>query len=504
MSKARCRLPDWQSRKMTAQEAAELIEDGMTVGMSGFTQAGEAKDVPMALARRAADHPVSITLMTGASLGNDIDKKLTDADVIARRLPFQVDDTLREAINEGRVMFIDEHLSEIVERLRHGDLGAIDVAIIEASAITEEGGIVPTTSVGNSVTFAQLADKVIIELNETAPEGLEGLHDIYSPGTRPKRQPIPIVDAAGRIGDHAIPIDADRIAGIVLTQGEETPADIKDPDEETQAIVKQVTRFLEDEVEAGRLTSSLLPLQAGLGSMANAALRGIAEGPFHDLQMYSEVLQDSAFELLDSGQMTFASATSITLSAERTSKVMGNLADYHDRVVLRPQELTNHPEVIRRLGVIAINTAVEADIYGNVNSSHLGGTRMVNAIGGSGDFARNAHLAIFVTKSLAKKGDISAFVPFVSHVDHTEHDVDVLVSEHGVADLRGLAPRERAPEIINNCADPAYRDALNQYFDEACQRGGHTPHCLEKALAWHQALETDGSMRGVTGNTDES
>src|SRR5699024_854924 len=193
----------------------------------------------------------------------------------------------------------------------------------------------------------------------------------------------------------------------------------------------------------------------------------------HHLQMYSEVLQDSAFELLDSGQMTFASATSITLSQERGEQVMNDLESYHDRVVLRPQEITNHPEVIRRLGAIAINTAVEVDIYGNVNSSHLSGTQMVNAIGGSGDFARNYHLGIFVTKSLAKDGDSSAVVPFVSHVDHTEHDVDVLISEHGVADLRGLAPRERARVIIDNCADPSYRDGLNDYFAEACKRGGH-------------------------------
>lgn len=501
MTDERCRLPNWQKLQMTAHEAAELIDDGMIVGMSGFTLAGEAKEVPLALAERAADTPLSITLMTGASLGNDIDGELTDAGVIARRLPFQVDATLREAINNGRVMFIDEHLSEIVERQRHGDLGHMDVAIIEACAITEDGGIIPTTSVGNSPTFAQLADKVIVELNRAAPNGLEGLHDIYVPGTRPKRQPIPIVDVAGRIGDKAIPLDPAKISAIVLTEGQETPAEIKTPDELTKHIVGHLTRFLTAEVEAGRLTPTLLPLQAGLGSMANAVLRGIADGPFRELQMYSEVLQDSAFDLLDSGQMTFASATSITLSEKRAQTVMENLASYQDRVVLRPQELTNHPEVIRRLGVIAINTAIEADIYGNVNSSHLSGTRMVNAIGGSGDFARNAHLSIFVTKSLTKDGDISAFVPFVSHVDHTEHDVDVLVSEHGLADMRGLAPRERARAIIDNCADPTYRDALNDYFSAACERGGHTPHCLEKAFAWHESLATSGSMRALPSNS---
>lgn len=499
MTEQCCRLPNWQERQRTPQEAAELIRDGMIVGMSGFTLAGEAKEVPLALAQSATDHPLSITLMTGASLGNDIDAKLTDAGVLARRLPFQVDATLRGAINDGRVMFIDEHLSEIVERQRHGDLDHMDVAVIEACAITEDGGIVPTTSVGNSPTFAQIADKVIVELNQNAAGGLEGLHDIYVPNARPKRQPIPVVHAASRIGDHFIAVDPDKIAAIVLTEGEETPAQIDAPDDPGQHIVENLTDFLKAEVDAGRLTSTLLPLQAGLGSMANAVLSGIAEGPFHHLQMYSEVLQDSAFELLDSGQMTFASATSMTLLKGRGRQVMDDLASYHDRVVLRPQEITNHPEVIRRLGVIAINTALEADIYGNVNSSHLSGAQMVNAIGGSGDFARNSHLGIFVTKSLAKDGDISAFVPFVSHVDHTEHDVDILVSEHGVADLRGRPPRERARLIIDNCADPSYRDELNDYFIEDCKRGGHSPHCLEQALVWHQALASGGSMRAMAG-----
>lgn len=483
---------------MSADQAAGLIKDGMNIGMSGFTQAGEAKEVPVALARRAADDPLSINLYTSASLGNDIDQQLTDAGVIAWRMPFQVDDTLREATNSGEVLFLDEHLSENAERLRHEHLGTIDIAIIEACAITENGGIVPTTSVGNSPTFAQNADQIIVELNQAMPAELEGLHDIYVPEARPNRQPIPIVSADSRIGTPYIPVDADKIVAIVLTEANDSPATIKPPDEQMQAMTQHLTDFLKAEVDAGRLDSTLLPLQAGLGSMANAALEGIANGPFERLHMYSEVLQDSAFSLLDSGQMEFASATSITLSAEKTEEIIPNIGAYSDRIVLRPQELSNQPEVIRRLGVIAVNAALEADIYGNINSSHMGGTQMVNGIGGSGDFTRNAHLAIFVTKSLAKDGDVSAIVPFVPHVDHTEHDVDILITEHGLADLRGLAPRQRAPAIIDNCADPDYRDALHDYFARACaQSGGQTPHLLDEAFSWHQALASEGSMRSA-------
>jgi succinyl-CoA:acetate CoA-transferase len=163
-------------------------------------------------------------------------------------------------------------------------------------------------------------------------------------------------------------------------------------------------------------------------------------------------------------------------------------------LVLRPQEISNHPEVIRRLGIIGINTALEFDLYGNVNSTHVGGTKMMNGIGGSGDFARNAHLAIFVTKSIAKGGAISSVVPMVSHVDHTEHDVDILVTEIGLADLRGLAPRERARAVIDNCVHPMYREALHDYFVAACKKGGHTPHVMGEAFRWHTNLEETGRM----------
>jgi succinyl-CoA:acetate CoA-transferase len=170
------------------------------------------------------------------------------------------------------------------------------------------------------------------------------------------------------------------------------------------------------------------------------------------------------------------------------------LAHYKDKFVLRPQEISNIPEIVRRLGIIGINTALEFDIYGNVNSTHVCGTHMMNGIGGSGDFARNANIAIFVTKSIAKGGAISSVVPMASHVDHANHDVDILVTEQGLADLRGLAPRERARAIIDNCAHPAYKDALNDYFNRACEQGGQTPHVLEEALSWHVNFKKTGQM----------
>ncbi len=494
MHPERIRLARLRDKVMSAHEAAQLIGDGMTVGMSGFTRAGDAKALPFALAERARRHPFQITLMTGASLGHDADKMLSDAGVTARRMPFQVDASLRRKINSGEVMFLDQHLSETVEMLRNRQIAPVDVAVIEATCITADGGIVPTTSVGNSASYAILAKKVIVEINLSMPLELEGLHDIYIPTYRPNRQPIPLVSVDQRIGSTAIAIDPDKIAAIVFTDQPDSPSTVLPPDAETASIADHLNDFLWREVQAKRLSPSLQPIQSGIGTIANAVLHGLIDAPFEDLRMYSEVLQDSSIDLLDAGRMRFASASSLTLSKAYYDRVIGQIDHYKSRLVLRPQEISNHPEVVRRLGLITINTALECDLYGNVNSTHVNGTHMMNGIGGSGDFARNAHMSIFVTKSLAKHGQISSIVPMVTHVDHTEHDVDVLVTEHGLADLRGLAPRERARVVINHCVDPLYRDALNDYFREACRRGGHTPHVLEEAFAWHTRYRQTGSM----------
>jgi len=490
----RIRMPLLRERVTSAASAAESICDGMTVGMSGFTRAGDAKVVPLALAERARREPLKITLITGASLGNDVDKTLTEAGVLARRLPFQSDPVLRAAINRGEVMFIDQHLSETVEMLRTRQIAPIDIAIIEAIAITETGAIIPTTSVGNSASFAILADKVIVEINLTQALALEGLHDIFIPKHRPQREPIPIMSPSDRVGTTAIEIAPEKIVAIVITEKLDSSSTILPADADTAAIAAHLVEFFKHEVELGRLTERLMPMQAGIGTIANAVMEGFIDSPFEHLSMYSEVLQDSTFDLFDAGKLDFASGSSITLSEAKGKQVFGDIARYKDRLVLRPQEVSNHPEVIRRLGIIAINTALEADIYGNVNSTHVLGTHMMNGIGGSGDFARNAYLAVFATKSIAKGGKISSIVPMVSHVDHNEHDVDIIVTEVGLADLRGLAPRERAQLIVERCVAEPYRQMLRDYMAEANHGGGHTPHVLEKAFAWHVRYRDTGSM----------
>ena len=493
---ARIRHSGLEGKVVSAETAASWIKDGMIVGMSGFTRAGDAKTVPLALVEKAKHEKFQIDVYTGASLGPEVDQLMAEAGIIRKRGPYQGDAAIRKLINTGKVLYSDMHLSHNAELIRQGIIGPIDFAIIEATAITEDGQIIPTTSVGNTPIIVQTAKEIIIELNPEQPN-LEGIHDIYLPGPQGERDPLPLKTASDRIGTPGIPVDINKIKGIVHSTIKDAPSLIVQPDEETEQIAQHLLTFLRNEITAGRLPKNLLPLQSGVGSVANAVLNGFLNSEFEELEIYSEVLQDAVFQLLDANKVKIASGTSITLSEEYGNRVYGNIEQYKDRLVLRPQEISNHPEVIRRIGIIAINTALEADIYGNVNSTHVNGTHMMNGLGGSGDFTRNARISIFVTKSYAKGGDISSIVPMVAHHDHTEHDVDVIATEQGIADLRGMAPKERVKAIIENCVHPDFKEALWDYYNGAVEKTGnaHTPHDLEKALSWHVNYQKNKTMK---------
>jgi succinyl-CoA:acetate CoA-transferase len=502
----RIRCPGLSGRLMSADEAAGLIEDGMTVAVSGFTPAGCPKAVPHALAEQVSSgqRRARITLLSGASTGEEIDSELSAAGVIERRAPYMTSSALRGAVNRGETAYQDVHLGEMAQNARYGQYGKIDVAVVEACAITEDGGIVPTTAVGCAQTYVRLADKVIVELNLAQPGELEGIHDIYTPADPPCRGPIPLLSAGDRIGGTAIPCPPEKIAAVVVTDAPDKPRALAKPDENSRKIAANIVKFLQGERAAGRLTAGTVPLQSGVGSVANAVLEGLADSDFTHLSFYSEVMQDAVLALMDSGKADFCSATSMSMSPDAMAKLLGGLEAYKGKIILRDSEVSNSPEVIRRLGVIAMNTAVEADIYGNVNSSHMFGTKVYNGIGGSGDYARSASVSIFMTVSTAKDGKISSIVPAVTHVDHTEHDVDVIVTEQGLADLRGKSPKERAELIIENCAHPDYRPLLREYFEKACRECGssQTPVLLDECFGFHRRFKDKGSMLPGPGGED--
>ena len=482
---------------MSAEEAAKLIDDGMVVGVSGFTPSGYPKAVPLALAERVKNgEEIHVELFTGASVGPEIDTALVETGIVTRRLPYQTNSTLRNAINAGQVKYIDMHLSQSPQYVNMGFLPKPDVALVEALAITEEGNLILTTAVGNTPTFVKNADTVIVELAMKKPLALEGMHDIYITENPPHRKPINICHPADRIGTTYVECGWDKIKAIVISDYIDKTRPLADIKEDERKIGENIIAFFKEEVKAGRLTNELLPLQSGVGSVANAVLYGLIDSEFENLTCYTEVVQDSMLDLLRSGKATMASTTSISPSPAGQEKFFEEVEFFKDKIIFRPEEISNNPEVARRLSVIAMNTALEVDIYGNVNSTHVMGKKMMNGIGGSGDFSRNAGISIFTTSSVAKNGDISSIVPMVSHVDHTEHEVMVIVTEQGYADLRGLSPKERAVKIIENCAHPDYRDQLMDYFNRACAAAPcQTPHILDEALSWHADFEKNGTMK---------
>ena len=496
--KKRIRIPGLHSKIMSAAQAADFIKDGMVVGMSGFTRAGDPKQIPFEFAKIAEGGKRKIYLMTGASLGADVDGSMARAGAIAKRTPFMSDRDMRTAINKGEVAYYDLNLGDLAPMIRRKQLPDPDIAVVEATAIREDGVIIPTTSAGSTDVFLEKAKQILLEINLAVPDGLEGVHDIYVPQTRgmPGPAAIPIMDVMDRAGSVGVKIDPAKIVGIVLTNQLDSASEnvLADPAQDKMAV--NLRNFFLGEIKAGRMTESLFPLQAGVGSVANAGLWGLLEGPFKNLTMWSEVLQDSTWDLIDSGRMTFATGTSITVSPKKTEEVYGNWDRYKDKVCIRPIYITNSAEIIKRINLIAVNTAMDVDIYGNVNSTNIAGSNMMNGIGGSGDFAVNAHTTIFLTRAASPDGRLSRVLPMVPHVDHNEHNVDIIITDQGIADLRGLSPRERAMAIIANCASPDYKPELEEYFRLACERGGHTPHILEKAFDFFTRQRATGSMKG--------
>lgn len=486
-----------KEKVMKSEEAAKFIEDGMNVVTSGFTPAGYPKAVPLALAERVEKgEKLKINLFTGASVGDELDGILSRKGAVNRRYPYQSNRDMRKNINSGLTSYKDMHLSHVAQQLRYGFFGNVDIAIVEALEITEDGNIIPTTSLGNTPTYIQEADQIIIEVNTAQPVELKGIHDVYIPKDPPNREPIPLVKPDDIIGTKHIPVDIDKVVAVVVTDIPDNVRDLSPIDEDSKKMAEHLIEFLKQEVAEDRLPKNLLPIQSGVGAVANAVLGGLVESDFENIDFYSEVIQDSVFDLIDAGKIRVASGTSLTPSKKGLKRLFDNIEKYSEKIILRPQEISNNPEIARRLGSIAINTAIEVDIYGNVNSTNLLGSRMMNGIGGSGDFARNAFLTVFTTKSLGKGGKVSSIVPFVTHIDHTEHDVDVIVTERGLADLRGLSPRERAEEIIENCVHPDYKDKINNYYKKAVEvKGMHTPHMLDKAFSLHIEFEKTGSMK---------
>jgi acetyl-CoA hydrolase len=507
----RTRKQSLHAKIMRVEDTVRFFRDGQNLGFSGFG-GGHPKAVAHALAdyveSKGLQGKMRFSVYTGASIGRDIDNRWAGLGMMDRRCPYQAGDTIRKEINKGNIRMIDRHLSHYAQEFTYNIFpadrgGKVDIALIEATGITEDGGIILSSSVGISPEIIQCADKIIIEINTAVPNW-EGVHDIFLQQPLPHRQPLLISGICDRIGTPHVPCDSDKIIAIVESTKNDPGRPMDPVDEGSRTIANHIIEFFKSEVKAGRLPKNLLPLQSGVGNIANAVVSGLVEGPFTNLRMWTEIMQDTALDFFDSGKLDMASATSFGLSAEGIQRLYDNWDRYMSKIVLRPVQISNHPELVRRFGVIGMNTPVEFDIYAHCNSTMVGGSRIVNGIGGSGDFLRNAHLSIMHSPSVRPTPNdptgITCVVPMATHVDHTEHDLDVLVTEQGLADLRGLCPKDRAQVVIDKCVHPDYKPIMQEYFDRAkrectASMSAHEPHLLRRAFKMQQNFCEKGTMK---------
>lgn len=493
--------PLLQSKIKTPEEIAALIEDDEVIACSGFTPAGYPKVIPPAIADRGRrlkeqGYSFGLTLYTGASVGDELDGEWARAGITKKRLPYQSNALLREQINQGLVEFMDYHLSGVPQHVRSGYLRKPTTAIVEAVDITEDGKVYLSTSGGATASYMLMADRIFIEWNRFFGDSLKGFHDVYIPDDDSSRRLIPIYEPGDRIGLPYVQVPLEKIAGIVLTELPDKGSEFKEPDDECKAIAGHILEFLKKEKKLGRLPDGL-PYQSGVGNIANAVLGCMATDPeFEPISLYTEVVQDSIFQLIDHNKLKMASTCALTFSREGQKRFHKEVDRFRKLFIIRQQEITNSPEVIHRLGLVSMNTALEMDIFGNVNSTHVFGSKLMNGIGGSADFTRNCFLPIFMSPSTSKGGKISNIVPMVTHTDQSEHSTQIFVTEQGLADLRGLSPLAKARLIIEKCAHPRFKATLHQQLENALASapGRQIPIDLRHVFDLHLNYLRNGDM----------
>lgn len=500
MLEKRIRNKKLLKKLVSPEKAASIIKDGMNIATSGYKLAGYPRAFFQALAQRARKSEFkNLNLWSVCLMGYDVEGSLAETGVLKRKLGSHGDPILRKAINNNYVYCNDIRSEVLPQMVRLGLLGKLNVAVIDAIAITEKGHIIPSHALVDIASYIQVADTVIVEIDHNLPLEMEGIHDIYLPHLPSFRKEVPLYNLADRIGKPYICAGEDKIDFIVESEKIEINYEENNSfyiNEKSQKIALNLISFLKKEIRNNRLPKNLLPIECGIGNIADSVLKCLAKEDFDNLEFYSAGITDGMIDLIEMGKVKSANGTGLRLSSNGWKKFYSDIEKYKNKIILRPIEVINNPELVRRFGIIAINGALEVDIYGNANNSHINGTHLVNGVGGSGVFASNAYISIFALYSTKKKGKISTIVPMATHVDQSEHNVDVIVTEHGLADLRGLSPIERANKLINNCAHPDYRPLLRDYLERAIKKnGGHQPHMLEEAFSFHQRLNETGTMK---------
>lgn len=454
---------------MPAEEAVRCVHDGAVLAVSGFTKAGEPKVFLPALARHLAGlgPDARITLYSGASLSEEVEGPL--APFIARRGPYMSSPSSRRRIHAGEMEYTDVHLSHFARGLMNGFYGEIDVAVVEVTRIRHDGSVVLSTSVGVSPEALARARAIVLEVNTAMPD-CTGLHDIVLPPTPPTfGWPLPVTGVRDRVGAPFVRLDPAKVVAVVESRAPDFPVQFAADELVCGAIARHVIAFLVECRDRFGWHHWVPPLQSGVGNIANAVMAELHRSPFSRLHFWTEVFQEGLLPLIaDHDRFAGASACALSLADTAPARLAAVMRAARGDLVLRPMWMSNNPEIIGRLHVIAMNTPIEVDIFGHVNSTQLDGGRIVNGLGGSGDFFRNAYLSIAHTPSVRRLRDgrtVSCVLPQISHVDHTEHDIKCIVTDQGHAELLAVrSPRARALDVIERCAHPHFRPLLREYL----------------------------------------
>jgi acetyl-CoA hydrolase len=457
-------------RKVVPVEAAvELVEDGDVLAVSGFTKSAEPKVFLPALARRlAAERPEArITLYSGASLSEEVEGPI--APFVARRGPYMSSRTSRRLIHEGKMDFSDVHLSMFARNFMYGFYGDPDLAVVEVSRIRDDGSVILTSAVGISAEALHRARRIVLEVATAGPD-YTGFHDIHLPPRPPDvGWPIPVTWVGDRVGAPYAQLDPDRVVAVVASREPDHGVPFAEVRPIHRRIAQHIVDFLVQSRDRLGWKHWLPPLQSGVGNVANAIVAELHDSPFRRIAFWTEVFQDGMLKFVeDRDRFTAASATGLSFSTAGGREFERLFAQCRDRVILRPMWLSNSPEIIGRLFVIAMNTPLEVDVCGQVNSTHVDGRRIVNGLGGSGDFFRNAYLSIAHTPSVRRLRDgrvVSCVMPVVNHVDHGEHDIKCICTEQGFAVNTQIRDRRRlADDIVEHCAHPHFRPLLREWL----------------------------------------
>ena len=423
---------DYKLKLRTPDEALRCVQSGMRV----YIQPGcaEPETLVEALMRRAPVlQDVEIVHMLTMGVAPYVTSEMAGH---FRHNAVFIGSNVREAINDGRADYTPIYLSEIEELFESGAM-PIDVALLELSPPDPHGFCSFGVGVDTSLTAAKCARYVVAQINDQMPR---------------------------TYGDSFI-----HVSELDLVVDSSRPLCAMEPPKITEmhrAIARNVAGLIGD----GAV------LQTGIGGIPDAVLPFLMDRK--DLAIHSELVSDGVISLIEAGVITGARKNfkprKIILGFALGTKRLFNFLDNNPIFEFHPTSYTNDPGFIARNdNMVAINSALQVDLTGQVCSDSIG-NQFYSGIGGQVDFIRGASRSkggkpIIALSSTAKNGAISRIVPMLSPgagVVTSRGLIRYVVTEYGVAYLHGKTIRERAQALID-IAHPKFREELYQYCEKS-------------------------------------